>query len=46
MNNKQNAPFVHVHEVKYCVTMFLKDCHCVLTIPGNSVPAFENDAGK
>lgn len=45
LSNTNNPPFVHVHEVKYIVTMFMKDCHCVLSVPGNGVPAFENDSG-
>ena len=45
LSNTNNAPFVHVHEVKYIVTMYMKDCHCVLSIPGNGVPAFETDSG-
>jgi hypothetical protein len=44
LQNDKNVPNVTIHVVKYIVTMFMQDCHCVLPIPGNAVPAFTTDA--
>uniref|UniRef100_A0A7E4WA71 Arrestin_C domain-containing protein n=1 Tax=Panagrellus redivivus TaxID=6233 RepID=A0A7E4WA71_PANRE len=44
--NEQLAPQVVMHAVQYCVTMFMQECYCVLSIPGNAVPEFSTDAAR
>jgi hypothetical protein len=44
LQNDKNVPNVTIHFVKYIVTMFMQDCHCILSIPGNAIPAFTTDA--
>uniref|UniRef100_A0AC34FM11 Uncharacterized protein n=1 Tax=Panagrolaimus sp. ES5 TaxID=591445 RepID=A0AC34FM11_9BILA len=43
LQNDKNVPNVTTHAVKYVVTMFMQDCQCILSIPGNAVPAFTTD---